>query len=889
MIKVAIKGLLGRKLRAVLTAFAIVLGVAMVSGTYVLTDTIKKGFDTIFTVSYKNADAAITGKTVFGNSNNTTAPSIPASVLTRVKALPGVVDAVGGVEYDETHLVGRKGKSISTGGAPNLGFSVNTRDQLFNPLKLVGGQWPAAPNQIAIDKQTADKNHYKVGDTIGVSVHGPTTPFRITGIAELGGVASIGGATLAIFDLPTAQALFHKQGQLDEIRVSKSPELSSAKLLSEIRAILPPTAQVRTGAAQAKQDASDTTSFLSVLQKFLLAFGFIALFVGSFVIANTLSITITQRTRELATLRTIGASRRQVLASVLAEALAVGVLASIVGLGLGVALAKGLDALFVSFGIDLPKAGTVFETRTVIVSLAVGILVTLAASLRPAIRATRVPPIAAVREGSVLPVSRLARFGPLAALAVGGTGTAALVLGAFGHGIAGTDRLILVGVGVLMLFVGVAIIAPRIVKPIARGVGPIATWTVVALGVVVYPISLLWWALRTGVAKLFRRDRIELPSVRPDKVANRLAAGNALRNPARTASTAAALMIGLALVTFVAVLAAGLKSTFESAVKKQFNADYALTSQNGFTPTDISSAVALKKLPQVTTVAGVRAGRGKAFGGQFDVTAVDPGISKVLKVPWKDGSQATLETLGSSGAVVSDTYAKKHNLTVGSPLHVLTPYNKTLDLRVAGIFKVPKGGSPFGSVTTSAKTFDAVYPNPQNVFTLVNINGGVTPANTQLLNKTLATFPDAKIQTEKQFEHSQEQGINVLLNLLFVLLGLSIVISLFGIVNTLVLTVFERTRELGMLRAVGMTRRQVKRMIRHESVMTALIGAALGIPLGIVLALLIGKAINFAAFAVPYTTLVVFVIAAVIAGIVAAIFPARRASRLNVLAALQYE
>ncbi len=884
MIKVAIKGLLGRKLRAVLTAFAIVLGVAMVSGTYVLTDTIKKSFDSIFTVSYQNADAVITGKTLFGNSNDTTAPSIPASVLTKIKALPGVEDAVGGVEYDETHLVDRDGKAISVGGAPNLGFSVNPRDQLFNPLTLVQGRWPVAPDQVAIDEGTASKHHYAVGDTIGVSVHGPTQRFTISGIAELGGVASIGGATLAIFDLPTAQSLFHKRGQLDEIRVAKTGEMSSTKLISEIRAVLPPIAQVKTGAQQAKQEASDTTSFLSILQNFLLAFGFIALFVGAFVIVNTLSITIAQRTRELATLRTIGATRNQVLRSVLVESFGIGVMASVVGLFLGVLLAKGMNALFESFGIDLPKTGLVFAPRTVIVSLAVGIIVTLVASIWPAYRATRVPPIAAVREGSTLPPLRFAQYAPLVALLIVAIGLAAILAGTLGIGVSGGVRLVTLGIGVLLVFVGVAIVAPRIVKPIARGVGPIASWSVVALTTLVYPVTLFFWL----VSRPFRRSPA-FPTVLRDRVANDLAERNAERNPSRTALAASALMIGLALVTFVAVLASGLKSNFESSVHKQFNADYALTSQNGFIPTDISSAVALRKLPQVTTVAGVRAGIGKAFGRQIDVTAVDPGISRVLTVSWKDGSQRTLEQLGRSGALIDTSYAKKHHLAVGSALDVLTPYGKTLDLRVEGIFKAPKTASPFGSVTTSAATFDSIYPNPQNVFTLVKVRGGVTPANTKLLARDLAAFPDAKIQTEKQFEKSQEQGIDVLLNLLFVLLGLSIIISLFGIVNTLVLTVFERTRELGMLRAVGMTRGQVRRMIRHESVITALIGAALGIPLGIFLALLIGRAINFAAFAIPYTTLIVFVIAAVIAGIVAAIFPARRAARLNVLAALQYE
>ena len=887
MIKVALKGLLGRKLRAALTAFAIVLGVAMVSGTYVLTDTIKKGFDSIFTAAYSNADAVISGKTLFGNSNSAVAPSFPDSLVTRVRALPDVARAVGGVSSNQAHLVAGNDKVISAhGGAPNLGFSVDpAHDHGLNPLVLVEGHWPRTANEVVIDAATAHHHHYAVGDSIGVSVRGPTRKFRISGLAELGGVASIGGATMAIFDLPTAQSLFHKVGRFDVISVAAKPGTSDSTLAAEIDRILPPGTQVRTGKAEAKSQAHDTDQFASFLQKFLLAFGFVALFVGSFVIANTLSITIAQRTRELATLRTIGATRRQVLASVLVEALVVGVLASVAGLFLGLVLAQGLNALFVSFGIDLPKNGTVFATRTVIVSLVVGVVVTLVASLRPAIRATRVPPIAAVREGSVLPPSRLARFGPVAALLVGGLGIAGLCVGAFDGGLSGTQRLLLVGVGVLLLFLGVSIIAPKLVKPITTLIGPFATWSVAVLTAIVFPLTLVVWFVRT---RLLHRDAA-FPSIRPDRDVNQLATRNALRMPTRTASTAAALMIGLALVTFVAVLATGLKSTFESAVRQEFHGDYALTSQNGFSPTDISSENAVRKVPQVSEVLGVRAGIGKAFGKQIGVTAITPGAPNVLVLKWKDGSQSTFGSLGRTGAIVDDGYAKSHHLAVGSPLKLLTPYGTTADLRVAGIFKPPKGGSPFGSVTTSAATFDSIYPDPQNLYVLIGVRGGVTPANTKALDSALAAYPDAKIQTEKQFEKSQEKGIDILLNLLFVLLGFSIIISLFGIVNTLVLTVFERTRELGMLRAVGMTRTQVRRMIRHESVVTALIGAVLGIPLGIVLALLIGHAINFGAFAVPYLTLVTFVVAAVIAGIVAAIFPARRAARLNVLDALQYE
>jgi len=383
------------------------------------------------------------------------------------------------------------------------------------------------------------------------------------------------------------------------------------------------------------------------------------------------------------------------------------------------------------------------------------------------------------------------------------------------------------------------------------------------------------------------------PATRVGGAAGKLARGNAARNPARTASTASALMIGLTLVTLVGVLAAGLKTRFQSGVNQAFIANYAVTATDNFTPISVVSEDALRHAPGVLAVSGVRAGQGKAFGSKINLTGVAPNASQVIYMKWREGSQHTPAELGLNGAFISKAYADggpaSQHLRIGSPLSVQTPGGTILHLTVRGISLPPKGASPYGDVTISQALFDRVYQNPQNVFVLVNVKGGVTPANTRALGSALSGFPDAKLQTKAQFTKNQLQGLTTLLNLLYVLLSLSIVISLFGIVNTLVLTVFERTRELGMLRAVGMSRRQVRRMIRHESVITALLGAVFGIPLGVLLALMVGVAIKYAAFTVPVGTLIVFVIAAVIAGIVAAILPARRAGRLNVLEALQYE
>ena len=976
----ALKGLLSRKLRTALTAIAIVLGVAMISGTYVLTDSIDQAFDRVFGEIRETSNAVITGKSAFDitDGSGVTEPTFDEGLVEEVRALPGVAAAEGSVDSDATQLIGDDGKAVVSGGAPNIGFSIADGDSEFNPLTLLEGSWPG-PNEVAVDTATASKEGFEVGEVIGVQAEGPVQRLRLAGIFEFASGLSIGGATLTGFDLPTAQRLFGKVGKLDEIAIASKPDVTPEELVAQVEEILPPGTQVKTGQEQAQADAEETNEFIDFLQTFLLAFAGIALFVGSFVIANSLSITIAQRTREFATLRTIGATNRQILGSVLVEALVVGTVASVIGLFLGLLLARGLFGLFDAVGFTLPNTGLVFEPRTIYVALAAGILVTVLASVYPGLRATTVPPIAAVREGAALPGEPLDAirgnllgavltvvgvgiailaisttpgntflsillavvglvvllFGcalflsrTLGAVVACGLGFGALVYGLFAPDLETTSLLLWIGVGVLLAFFGVARVTTRLIPGLASLVSPVARWSVFVLTLIVWPIFILpYWLLRRGawgpgsglsrvagfllgalnpivlavvLVMIVRRAvtrwepewPVEFPGVVPDRVTANVGRENSRRNAQRTASTASALMIGLALVTLVATLAAGIVQTFRGAVDdlwKASESDYAITAQNNFSPIPVDAANAAAQAPGVTAVMNVRTGEVRAFDETIFATAVDPSAEGLIALKWKDGSQEVLANLGEDGAFVDDDYADDNGLEVGSVVSVTFPDGTTSRFVVDGIFDPPTGGSPFGNITISTEAWDARVENPRNLYTFIAMDGDVSDANTAALEAALADFPNAKVQTREQFIDNQIAGLNAVLNILYVLLALSVLVSLFGIVNTLVLTVFERTREIGMLRAIGMTRRQVRRMIRHESVITALIGAMIGIVLGVVLAVILIARIEFIDFAFPTTQIVVFVIASVLVGIVAAIFPARRAAKLDPLEAIAYE
>jgi putative ABC transport system permease protein len=857
VIRVALRGLSGRKLRTALTAFAIVLGVAMVSGTYVLTDTINSAFDTIFSESYAGTDAAVTGKAPDISFEGSTAetPSVPAALLERIRSLPSVEEAAGSVQDETaTKILKPDGKAINTGGAPSFGLGIDPSIQQFNPLRLVEGTWAQAADEVVIDAGTADDQGYGVGETIRIATLKPVRPFRVVGIARYSNVESLGTATFAVFTIPAAQELLERPNQFDMIQAQAKEGSTPEELVADIKPILPATAQVRSGVEQAEEESSEVAEFTSFFQYFLLAFAAVALFVGAFVIFNTMSITVAQRTRELATLRTIGASRAQLRRAVLLEALVIGLAASLIGLGLGILLAVGLNRLFDALGFGLPTTDMVIATRTIIVALLVGVVVTVLAAFVPALRATRISPILAVREGAELPKGRLSRFTPYIALVVIALSLLLLAQAMFTEELDTGRRLLSIAGGVLLLFVGVAMISSKLVRPLAAVIG--------------------------------------VPGEKLAGVTGFLARRNTLRNPGRTAATAAALMIGLALVTFVAVLANGMKESNRGAIEEQIRADFVVTSQDGFTPFVASAGDAAVKAPGIEVASSVRAEVGKVAGVDKYVTGIEPDkIASVYNFDWEQGSDAVLGELDEFGAIVDKDFAEDHGLEIGSRFRLLSGSGRATNLEVAATYNPPPFYQLLGSVSILKSKFDELYDRPRNQFTFINVPGEPTPAAEQPLEQALANFPDAKVQTREAWITEQDEEFNQFLIMLYVLLALSVIISIFGMINTLALAVFERTRELGMLRAVGMTRWQARTMIGSESVITALIGAAIGLPLGIFLAALVTRALDQyeVRYAIPLLPLVAFAVVAVVVGLVAAIMPAQRAARLNVLEALQYE
>ena len=851
MIRVALKGIALHKTRAVLTTLAIVLGVAMVTGAYVQSDTMINSADRLAAKSYDHVEAVVTRRTSFQKEYAIgEATSVPAALLDRVRQVPGVEAAVGDITQ-QAKMIGKDGKVLGSGPYFAAGVDATTPGGAeLSPFTLTDGRFPQAKGEVTIDRGSAKKEGWKVGDTIGITARGPVERYEVVGITKFGGADKLGVATVAIFNLAQAQELFGKAGGFDAILVNAAPGVDGAQLRRDIAAALPQY-KVQTAAAQDRYTLDDLDMFVGVLQKILLAFGFVSIFVGAMIIANTMSITIAQRIRELAMLRTVGASRRQIMKSVVFEALAMGVIGSIIGIAFGLVLAMALGALFKAVELDLPDTGTVFQARTAIVAAAVGIGVTLVAALGPARRAMKIQPVAALREGADLGGESISRRRTIVAAVITTLGVAGTLGGNFAGGMSIDERLPLIGIGALLLFRGVAMLMPRFVRPIASTLGR--------------------------------------PAEAMGGVAGSLARRNSVRKPARTSATAAALMIGVALVTFVAVLGAALSNSAKGDLRKQITADYVVAGQDGWSPIATKAKTAVADSPGVEFVTGIRQDEARAFGKSIYVDAVDPArIGGVFDYDWAAGSSASsFERLGATGAIVKKKWADEHDLAIGSPITLVSESGKKVMLSVQGIHE-PSNLNPLalGEVTVSDVAFDrGTFTSEGDRYSFVS--GGRLPD----LETAMKPYADAKVATKAQFVEDQMEWLNMMLATLYVLLAFSVIVSLFGIVNTLALSVVERTREVGMLRAVGMTRRQVRRMIRHESIITAGLGAAMGAAVGLFLGALTVGALSSEglSFSMPVGTLIAFAVVAVLAGILAAIAPARRAAKLDVLAALQTE
>jgi putative ABC transport system permease protein len=845
MWRATIKGLVAHKVRLGLTALSIVMGVAFVAGTFILTDTMGRAFDNLFATVNKGVAVEVSGVPKFesngpGGDTAGTADRVPASLLDTVRQVDGVRNAEGGIS-GYAQLVDKKGKAISTGGAPTLGVTWSD-DPEINPLVLREGRAPQGSGQIVVDAHTAKAHDLHVGDTVTVLLQGPPMRATIVGIVGFGQADNLGGATLVAFDLPTAEVALNGGGKFDAIEVTAKPGVSPQVLKSRIAKVLPADYQAKTGEEAAQKTSDDIKQALSFFNIALLVFAAVALFVGAFIIFNTFQILVSQRTRELALLRALGASPAQVRRSVIAEAVVVGLFASALGLAFGFVLALGLKALLKAFGIDLPSTTLQLLPRTVIAAFVVGVGTTLVSSIMPAIRASRVAPVAAMRE------SQPADYQPSPRRIVTGVivtllGAAILMFGLFGGA---SNAAAMVGLGAATVFFGVAVLSPLIVRPVARFLGA--------------PLS---------------------------KISGKLGRENAVRNPKRTASTAAALMIGLGLVAFVGIFAQSIKASSDKVLKETIKADYLVTTSQ-FTGFSQDVATRLRSDRAFSTVSEFRQGTFGLAGRATSIQGVDPATVKdVVKVDMKAGS---VSALGDGDALVFEDAATAHGWKIGDTLEAAFARTGKQRLHIVGIYTDDRILGPY---VVNLATYDRNFVEQLDMVVLVKTAPGVNPPEARrAANQVAKSFPNVKLEDQAQFRKSQAAQINQLLGLITALLGLAILIAAIGIVNTLALSIYERTREIGLLRAVGMMRKQVKRMIRWESVIIAVFGALLGTAIGIFFGWAMVKALSdqgITELAIPGGQLAIYVVIAGLIGVLAAIRPARKAAKLDVLSAIAYE
>lgn len=852
MLRAAIKNLLGHKLRMFLTGFSIILGVSFVSGTYIFTDSISSTFNNLFKDVFSGVDVTVRPqKTDFGQNSG----SFDESILSQVEAVEGVSVASGGVGGVAQYL-DRDGKPIGGQGPPTIGSSWTSETGLNILTIEEGGRAPEKSGEVVMDKATALANNFAVGDSVKIVTNGPAEEFTITGIARFGEANNLGGATLAAFELREAQRLFDQVGKFTEINIKAQTNVEPTSLRDEIAKILPDNLEAVTGEQQSNEQISEINQSLGFINTALLAFAGIAIFVGSFIIQNTFRIIVAQRSKELALLRAIGASRLQVVNLVIYEAIAVALLSSTVGIFAGLVISTAVRQLMNAIGFGIPGGDLTIAPRTVFVSLGVGVIVTLVAALLPAIKASQVSPVEALRDNEASGPKRKSLFKrSLSGLLLAIVGAISLIYGLNGN----VDQpLYAVGAGVVLMFIGVSVIAPLLSIPLSRFIGA--------------------------------------PLVRLRGVPARLARDNAKRTPRRTASTAAALMIGVSLVTMLSIMATTFKSEITRVLDDSFPADLTIYSNNigqggpGTAGFSIKAYELIQDIPELQTIVRVRyAFQGIQINGKTEdlFAGVDADtFGRVMKLK---ESENAYEKLQDGGILVAQKRLDAEQWTVGQNISITFPVSGTKDFEIIGSFE-----EAFDSdLIVSSDTYLANIPVNDLTMLLIKTSpdADVTKVKETVKNE-LSGYPQLGVQDKGDLFKTAEEQIDQILALFWGLLAFAVIIAVLGITNTLMLSISERTRELGMLRAIGMTRSQMRRMIRYESIIIALFGAVLGVAMGSFFAWAVLRALasqGIEGYVFPYSQVAIYFLLAIVAGIFAAAWPARKAARMDILKAIYHD
>ena len=850
MFATALRNLWAHKLRLIATTLSIMLGVAFMAGTLVLTDTMGRTYDNLFSTVYQGTDAVVRAKSAFDGPTEMAGAMrgrIDASLISKVSAADGV-SAAAGMVGGYARLIGSDGKAL---GNTEMGFPAIGMNWIDNPrlnqFRLVSGRAPEANNEVVIDRKSARDGKLAVGNMTTVLVQGGPMRVRIAGIARYGTADSPGGATVVTFRTAVAQQVMGEPGKFDEIELVAARGVSQAELAKRVSAVLPKGVEAVTGAKVTHENQSLMRKNLGFFYTFLRIFAVVAVLVGAFMMFNTFSITVQQRTRENGLLRALGASRRQVLASVLIEALALGVIATIVGIFVGLGVALGLRNLLIVFGFDVPTQSLIVTSNTVIISILVGLGVTAVSALSPARKAAKVPPVAAMQLGVVGSTGYGSKQRIYVGTGILALGVAALMLGLFGDV---SQTMLVVGGGALFVFFGVSVLGRTLSLPLSRFIG---------------------W-----------------PLPRTRGIRGELARENAMRNPKRTAASASALMIGVGLVGFFTIFIASVKGSIYSAIDRGFTGDLVVNSGGGVAGgIDPSLATRLGELPQIEAASGIRMGPAQVAGKGVLVFAGGPTVFDILKL---DVSKGSVDNLDATGIAVYKNVAKDKHWSIGSKVQVVFTKTGRQLMHVAVIYN---DNAQVGSYFLGSRAWAANFTSTLDNRVLVKARPGVSTSAAAAAVKTVTRdYPGVKALDRAAYKANQVKIFDQLIGLVYALLGLAILIALLGITNTLALSIGERIREVGLLRAVGMTRAQLRSTIRWEAVIVALQGTALGLVIGVFFGWALTAAMHdqgVTEFHVPGLNLLVIVLLAALAGMLAAVGPSRRAAKVDILRAIVSE